>query len=288
MYNTFYGFKEPPFNPTPDNKFFFPSEKHEEALHSLMYTIKERKGFAVITGEIGAGKTTVWHALLNRLEPGTKLALITNTHLTSKQMLMAILEDLGVPYKDKWTKVRLLSSLNKYLIEQASLGFNVVLVIDEAQNLKIEVLEEIRMLSNLETDKEKLIQILLIGQPQLNHLLDSKELIQLKQRVVVYYHIHPLDKKETEKYIEHRLRIAGFNNGQESSSPLFTSLAIDKIYSFSRGIPRLINSICDRALLTGFVREKKEISSQIIEEVTQELKICGSEEEKERGNEKTV
>ena len=288
MYNTFYGFKEPPFNPTPDNKFFFPSEKHEEALHSLMYTIKERKGFAVITGEIGAGKTTVWHALLNRLDPGTKLALITNTHLTSKQILMAILEDLGVPYKDKWAKVRLLSSLNKYLIQQASLGFNVVLVIDEAQNLKIEVLEEIRMLSNLETDKEKLIQILLIGQPQLNYLLDSKELIQLKQRVVVYYHIHPLDKEETERYIEHRLRIAGFNNGRGFSSPLFTSLAIDKIYSFSRGIPRLINSICDRALLTGFIREKKEISSQIIEEVTQELKICGSEEEKERGNEKTV
>ncbi|RKY31467.1 MAG: ATPase [Candidatus Omnitrophota bacterium] len=269
MYEAFYGLKESPFNVTPDSKFFFPSEKHTEALDSLIYAINERKGFAVITGEIGSGKTTVWHTLLNRLDSGTKLALITNTHLTPKQMVMAILDDLEVSFKDRWTKVRLLTLLNKFLLEQASLGFNVVLVIDEAQNLSASVLEEVRMLSNLETDREKLIQIILMGQPELKEILELEELKQLRQRIAVYYHIYPLSESETKSYIEHRLKVAGYND----NIFLFTSSALEHIYLYSRGVPRLINTICDRALLTGFVRGRKLITEEIIDEVSKELEL---------------
>src|SRR3989338_5163825 len=157
MYENFYNFKEKPFNVTPDTKYFFKSEEHEEALSSLLYSIQERRGFVVITGEIGSGKTTTWRVLINKLDRTTKLALILNTHLTPKQMIMAILEEFDIPFKESWPKVRLTSILNKFLLEQILLGINVVLIIDEAQNLTLSVLEEVRMLSNLETEKEKLI-----------------------------------------------------------------------------------------------------------------------------------
>jgi len=268
MYEDFYGLKEKPFGVTPDTKFFFPSEKHLEALNCLIYAINERKGFAVITGEIGSGKTTVWHTLLNKLDKGTKVVLITNTFLTPKQMIMAILEDLEIPFKNKWPKVRLLSCLNNYLLKQAMLGFNVVVLIDEAQNLSVSTLEEVRMLSNLETDKEKLLQIVLMGQPQLREILNLKKLEQLKQRISVYYHISPLTKEETENYILHRLKVAGANG-----TMIFNKEALEKIYFYSGGIPRLINSLCDRALLTGFVREKRLVDEDIIEEVAGELEL---------------
>ena len=269
MYEIFYGLKEKPFNVTPDSKFFFPSEKHSEALDSLIYAINDRKGFAAITGEVGCGKTTVWHALLNKLDSGTKIAVITNTNLTPKQMLIAILDDLGVSFKDKWTKVRLLAVLNGFLVEQASLGFNVVVLIDESQNLKFDVLEEVRMLSNLETEKEKLLQIILMGQPQLKERLSLEKFEQLKQRISVYYHIYPLSFKETKDYIEHRLKIAGFNN----TGVIFDFKALDRIYAYSKGIPRVMNTLCDRCLLTGFINDKKEIKEIIVEEVAKELGI---------------
>ncbi len=268
MYKNFYGLKEKPFNVTPDARFFFPSEKHLEALNCLIYTINERKGFAVITGEIGSGKTTVWHTLLSKLDKTTKVVLITETFLTPKQIIMAILDDLGVPFKDRWPKVRLLSLLNNYLLEQASLGFNVVLVIDEAQNLSLSTLEEVRMLSNLETDKEKLLQIILMGQPELRDILNLEEMEQIKQRITLYYHLTPLDEGETKNYISHRLKIAGINGKQ-----IFTSQALDKVYLYSGGVPRLINSLCDRALLTGFIREIKLIDEEIVKEVAGELEL---------------
>jgi len=268
MYEDFYGLKEKPFGVTPDAKFFFPSEKHTEALNCLIYAINEKKGFAVITGEIGSGKTTVWHTLLNKLDKGTKVVLITDTFLTPKQMIMAILEDLEVPFKDRWSKVRLLSCLNNYLLEQAMLGFNVVVLIDEAQNLSFSTLEEVRMLSNLETDKEKLLQIILMGQPELREILNLKRLEQLKQRISVHYHISPLTKEETENYILHRLKIAGANGVM-----IFDKDALEKIYFYSGGVPRLINSLCDRALLTGFVKEKGLVDENIIEEVAGELEL---------------
>ena len=269
MYETFYNLKEKPFNMNPDSKFFFPSEKHAEALNCLLYTIQERKGFAVIAGEIGSGKTTVCRALLNKLESGTKSALITNTHLTPKQLICSILEELEVPFKYTWSKTKLLVCLNHFLMDQISLNFNVILIIDESQNLNLRTLEEIRMLSNLETEREKLIQIILLGQPDLEDKLRSKELEQLRQRINVYFHIFPLDDAETEEYIRHRLKIAGHNG----NGLMFDNGALKQIYSYSEGIPRLINSICDRALLTGYINEKWQVSKDTIDEVAVELRI---------------
>ena len=264
MYEKFYQFTEKPFNITPDSKFFFPSDIHTEALNSLIYAINERRGFVVVTGEIGAGKTTVIRMLLNKLEFNTKVATITNTHLTCKELITEILEELEVSYKPG-TKQKLLSQLNKYLIEQLSQDVNVVLIIDEAQNLSPKVLEEVRMLSNLETEKEKLIQIILVGQPQLRGKLDSVKLLQVKQRISVYYHLAFLNQKETKDYISHRLKMV-CQNGCD----IFTSQAIDMIYGHSRGIPRIINLMCDSALLSGFAYEAKTIDEKIINEVIEE------------------
>ncbi|MBP7087863.1 MAG: AAA family ATPase [Candidatus Omnitrophica bacterium] len=269
MYETFYGLREKPFSVTPDSRFFFPSEKHTEALDSLIYAINDRKGFVAVTGEVGCGKTTVWHALINKLDAGTKIAIITNTNLTAKQILISILDDLEVHFKDSWTKVRLLVVLNKYLLEQASLGFNVVVLIDEAQNLKFDVLEEVRMLSNLETEREKLLQIVLMGQPQLKEKLKLEKFQQLKQRISVYYHIDPLSLKEAKDYINHRLKVAGLSD----SRVVFDPFSLFKIYDYSAGVPRIVNTICDRCLLTGFIREKEQISGEIVEEVAKELGI---------------
>jgi len=266
MYESFFGFTEKPFSVTPDTKFFFPSEKHEEALNTLIFAILDRKGFAVVTGEIGSGKTTIWHTLLNKLDKGTKVALITNTHLTPKQMVMAILDEFEIPFKDNWLKVRMLNALNKFLIEQISLGFNVVVVIDEAQNLNASTLEEVRMLSNLETEKEKLLQIILMGQPELRDILALDGLEQLRQRIAVYYHIYPLNSEETKRYIAHRLKVAGSNG-----NVIFDDNSINKIYDYSKGVPRRINTICDRALLTGYIREKRTLSGDIVDEVAKEI-----------------
>ncbi|MFC1658420.1 ExeA family protein [Candidatus Omnitrophota bacterium] len=271
MYEKFYNLKEKPFNMNPDSRFFFPSEEHSEALHSLLYTINERKGFAVVSGEIGSGKTTVCRTLLNKLEGGTKLALITNTHLTPKQLICSILDELEVPFQYHWTKSKLLSCLNKFLIEQIYLNFNIVVIIDEAQNLDMKTLEEVRMLSNLETEREKLIQIVLLGQPELEDILESKELEQLRQRVAVYFHIFPLNSNQTEDYIRHRLTIAGLNGN--GSGLMFNDKALKSIHNHSGGVPRLINSICDRALLTGYINEKWQISEDVINEVAKELRL---------------
>jgi len=269
MYTEFYGLREKPFNVTPDSRFFFPSEKHREALDSLIYAINERKGFAAVTGEVGCGKTTVWHALLSRLDGGVKLAVITNSNLTAKQMLMAILDEFELPFKDNWAKIRMLSVLNSFLLEQAALGSNVILLIDEAQNLKFDVLEEVRMLSNLETEREKLLQIILMGQPQLKERLELKELEQLKQRIAVYYHIQPLNQTEAVDYIGHRLQKAGFN----SAAGIFDTPALTEIHRYSRGVPRVMNSLCDRCLLTGFIRDRQAVDGPMVAEAAQELGI---------------
>jgi general secretion pathway protein A len=260
MYEKFYNFTEKPFNTTPDSKFFFPSSKHSEALNSLIYAINERKGFVVITGEIGAGKTTVCRTLLNKLHVNTKIATIINTHLTSKDLIAAILDEFGVEYTSG-NKQKLLKALNQYLIQQLAADMNVVLIIDEAQNLTPTALEEVRMLSNLETEKEKLIQIILLGQPQLRAKLDNPKLEQFKQRIAVYYHLNALNKEETQNYILHRLSLVS-NNGN-----VFTPEAIEMVFEHSRGIPRLINLACDSALLSGYVDGSPVINSKIMREV---------------------
>ncbi len=276
MYNKFYGFKESPFNLTPNSKFFFASHKHTEALDSLAYAIDQRKGFVVITGEIGSGKTTVCRTLLSRLDRHTQVALITNTHLNSKDLLTMVLEDLEIEH-GSGSKAKLLSLLNDYLIDQIQRDNNVVLIIDEAQNLKPAVLEEIRMLSNLETETEKLIQIILLGQPELKQKLALSRLEQLRQRVALYFHLTPLNEEETKEYILHRLKIASGTDHQ-----YLTPEALDLVYQFSKGVPRLVNQICDSAFLTGYVNETRVIDDQLMKEVINEAPIQQFEQIKTR------
>jgi len=261
MYLNFYGFKEIPFNLTPNAHFFFESDKHTEALSVLLYAVNQRKGFVVMTGEIGSGKTTVCRTLLNHLDTSVESALITNTHISGKDLLATILEDLGVEYQPG-SKARLLSQLNHYLICKLKEDKNVVLIIDEAQNLTPSVLEEIRMLSNLETEQEKLIQIIILGQPELRKKLALPRLEQLRQRIAVYYHLDPLTTEEALNYIRHRLRVAS-----DSDNPYFSDEALKMIVEFSKGVPRLINQLCDSALLIGYVRDKRLIDEEIMREV---------------------
>ncbi len=264
MYYKFYNFKEPPFTLTPNSRFFYSSTRHSEALSTLVYAIEERKGFVVISGEIGSGKTTVCRTLLNQLNGRTRTALITNTHMSGKDLLLTILEEFGVEYTPG-SKARLLSQLNFFLIDQLRNDNNVVLIIDEAQNLTPSVLEEVRMLSNLETESEKMIQIIFLGQPELKKKLSMPRLEQLRQRIAVFFHLTPLDEKETKEYILHRLKIAS-----ESARQYFTEDALKMIYAYSKGVPRLVNQICDSALLSGFIYEAPVIDEKIMQEVVGE------------------
>jgi general secretion pathway protein A len=267
MYETFFGFKEKPFNITPDPKYLYLSEQHEEAIAHLLYGIHERGGFVVITGEIGTGKTTLCRHLINQMDERTEGAIIFNPNLSEIELLKSINEDFGIASTGE-TKKELIDELNRFLLEERLRGKNMVLIIDEAQNLLPEVLEQVRMLSNLETEKEKLIQIVLIGQPQLRNLLARPELQQLDQRVTARYHLKQLSRKETFKYIQHRLAIASNGNNVR-----FERSAMRSIYKFSRGTPRLINVVCDRALLGAFTAGSqspipKKIVKQAIREVT--------------------
>ena len=265
MYREFFGLKEKPFNVTSDPNFLFLSRVHKDAFSHLLYGIKERKGFLEITGEVGAGKTTLCRALLNQLDRNTKSAFLFNSTLPELQLLQLIIEDYGLIVERK-NKASMLKQLNNFLIEELSKGNNVILIIDEAQNLKTSMLEEIRMLSNLETEKEKLFQIILVGQPELKNKLDSPNLKQLKQRIAVRFHITPLEKDEIGQYIYHRLAVAGSNGAIR-----FADDAIDMVYRFSGGIPRLINMVCDKALLAAYVMETKDITLPILERGIQEI-----------------
>lgn len=265
MYEKFYNFSEKPFNTTPDPKFFYQSTKHAEALNSLIYAVNERKGFVVITGEIGAGKTTVCRTLLSKLDVNTKVATIINSHLTPKDLIAAILDEFNVEHTGG-NKQKLLRALNEFLIEQLAADMNVVLIIDEAQNLTPAALEEVRMLSNLETEKEKLLQIILLGQPQLRQKLDNPKLEQFRQRIAVYYHLNALNRQETQEYIFYRLSLVS----PGANGNIFTPEAIELVFEHSRGIPRLINLACDNALLSGYVYGSPVISSKIMQEVINE------------------
>lgn len=265
MYREFFGLKEKPFNVTSDPNFLFMSRAHKEAFSHLLYGIKERKGFLEITGEIGAGKTTLCRALLNQLDKNTKSAFIFNSTLPEMQLFQTILEDFGMVVERK-NKAAILKQLNSFLMSELARGNNVILIIDEAQNIKQSVLEEIRMLSNLETEKEKLFQIILVGQPELKNKLNSPGLKQLKQRIAVRFHIPPLERSETASYIDHRLSVAG-SNGQITFSPE----AVECVYNFSGGIPRLINIVCDKALLAAYVMESRAIDASVVERSIREI-----------------
>jgi general secretion pathway protein A len=258
MYQGFYGLREKPFVLTPDPQFLFLSEGHRTAIESLLYGIQQKEGFMVITGDIGTGKTTICRTLLERLDKNVKTAVIFNSFLTEEELLEAILRDFGFSSKGR-TKRERIDALNKILIYFLSRGKNAVLIIDEAQNLSIPVLEQIRMLSNLETEKEKLLQIILFGQLELDQKLRSVELKQLNQRIAIRHYLQPLTPMETESYIYQRLMVAG-----SRGSITFSKSALHEIYRFSKGAPRLINLLCDRALLAGFIQQIYYLDKEII------------------------
>lgn len=256
MYESFYGFKEKPFALTPDPRYFYPSRAHREALDHLLYGIREREGFIVITGDVGTGKTTLCRAILLQLEEGTTTAVILNPILSEDELLRAILRDFGLTGAGR-TKNELIAELNDFLIQTIVAGRRAVLIVDEAQNLSHALLEQIRLLSNLETERDKLIQIILVGQLGLLKHLALPELKQLNQRVSVRYRLKALSHQETCQYIYHRLMVAGGTTGVS-----FSSGALRAIYGYSQGIPRLINLAADRALLQGYTDQAREITKR--------------------------
>jgi general secretion pathway protein A len=265
MYLSFYGLRETPFAPTPDPKFLFQSARHREALAQLIYGVRERKGFIVLTGEIGTGKTTLLRTLLERLNADTPVAYVHNSALNIEGLLEYVLQDWGVK-STAASHAQRLFELNEFLIDQHRKGGSPLLVIDEAQNLSVQTLEAVRMLSNFETTNQKLMQILLVGQPELRDKLDLPELRQLKQRIGLRCHIAPLSAEETRLYIRHRLRIAG-----ASDAGIFTDGAIQKIADYSGGTPRVINIVCDHCLLSGFADSKKRIDAGTVSEAVEYL-----------------
>ena len=265
MYLKFYGLREAPFSPTPDPKFLFQSARHREALAQLLYGVRERKGFIVLTGEIGTGKTTLLRTLLERLDGQTPVAYVHNSALQIEGLLEYVLHDWGVK-SNATSHAQRLFSLNDFLIDQHREGKAPVLVIDEAQNLSIETLEAVRLLSNFETTNQKLMQILLVGQPELRDKLNAPELRQLKQRVGMRCHIGPLSPEETRLYIRHRLRVAG-----AADAGIFTDSAIQKITEYSNGTPRVINIVCDHCLLSGYADSKRRIDAPMVKEAIEYL-----------------
>ncbi|MFX0200357.1 MAG: ExeA family protein, partial [Candidatus Hodarchaeota archaeon] len=264
MYTKFYNLKEKPFNLTPDPRFLFLGETHREALAHLVYAVRERKGFMVMSGEVGTGKTTLLHALLRKLDASTKTVFIFNPILEAKDFFKFVCFDLGIQAKDQ-TKGDLLLEIYRFLVESYREQRSVVMIIDEAHNLTPSLMEEIRLLSNFETATDKLIQIILVGQPELNVTLNLPECRQLKQRISLWFYINPLNKKETDQYIRSRLLKAGME------TPCFKQNAVDEIFRFSKGIPRLINILCDNSLTIGYATDKKKIDKYIIDEVIDDL-----------------
>src|SRR3954467_3664456 len=269
MYERFYQLRERPFALSPDPEYLYPSRVHQDALDHLRYGLESQAGFIVITGEIGSGKTTLLQAILRNIDNQTTVGRIVNTMLEPRELLESIMIDFGLDPAAK-SKPLLLRDLSQFLVDQRLAGRLVLLVIDEAQNLGLGALEELRMLSNLETEKSKLLQIVLVGQPNLRDKLLSPELEQLRQRITVSYHLPPLDADETHNYINHRLRHAALGAPME-----FPRDATDLIHRRSRGVPRIINVICDAALVFGYAEERRLFDGPTIVEVLEELEMTG-------------
>jgi general secretion pathway protein A len=266
MYENYFGFNENPFTLSPDPRYLYLSPQHREALNCLIYGIGEKKGFMVVTGGIGTGKTTLCRALLARLDGSTVSALIFNPALSDIELLKTINQEFGIKTVGRGTKKRYLDALNEFLMRNFAAGKNAVLMIDEAQNLSRSVLEQIRMLSNLETVREKLIQIILLGQPELRQLLALPSLRQLNERITVRYELIPLVREDVRRYIEHRLTTAG-----GEANGIFTAGSYALISGLSRGIPRRINAICDRALLIAYGRDLKTVDRRIVRAAVKDI-----------------
>ncbi|MBM3875367.1 MAG: AAA family ATPase [Verrucomicrobia bacterium] len=265
MYLDFYGLREPPFDINPNPRLLFYSAKHREAFNHLLFGIRERKGFVQLTGEVGAGKTTICRAMMEQLGPRVASALILNPILSPDQLIKAIAMEFGLPVKGL-DRLETMDAINRFLLDQAVKGNDAVLIIDEAQALTDELLEQIRLLSNLETDDRKLLQIVLLGQTELRDRLNQHNLRQLRQRISVRFHLRPLSPAETGRYIHHRLESCGANG-----TPEFTGPALWRVHRYSKGVPRLINTVCDKALLCGYVLQRERIDFRMIGRAIREL-----------------
>ena len=265
MYLEHYGLKEPPFAITPNPRFLFYSAKHREAYNHLLYGIRERKGFVQLTGEVGAGKTTLCRAMLDALDGQFATALILNPVMSANEMMKAIAIDFGLAIEGM-DRLETVAGINEFLLWRASNGLDAVLIIDEAQDLTDELLEQVRLLSNLETDDRKLLQIVLMGQPELRDRLNAHGLRQLRQRITVRYHLSALTREEVAEYIRHRIHVSGGNG-----KPHFSPPAIWRIHRYSKGIPRLVNALCDKVLLAGYVHQTDRIGFSLVGRAIGEL-----------------
>jgi general secretion pathway protein A len=276
MYEEYYGFTEKPFSLTPDPKYLFKSASHASAFELLQYAVRRREGFVVITGDIGTGKTTLCRALLEQIDRRTFTALVLNPFLSEEDLLRLVLQEFGVVSREEIkrgrlahvTKQELIETLNEFLLSLQTIGAQALLIIDEAQNLPLQVLEQIRILSNLETAKEKLLQIVLVGQSNLKDVLRRPDLRQLEQRVSIRYDLKPLTAEETSAYIQHRLSVAG-----GGAAVSFVPKALARVHRFTGGIPRLINLLCDRALLTAYSSHTSKVSAAVVASAASSLEL---------------
>jgi type II secretory pathway predicted ATPase ExeA len=270
VYRRFFNLQRNPFEITPDPSFLYPTRRHNEAFAALYYGVRRRKGFVVLTGEVGTGKTLLVRSLLQVLKSADiAYAYVFNSRLSDLEFLQYMAGDFGLLGAGK-TKSELLLSLSNFLISRHQKRLTTVLVVDEAHHLSAEVLEEIRLLTNLETAEEKLLQILLVGQPELDQKLDSVDLRQLKQRIALRSHLKPLDEEETRGYVERRLQLAG---ADLTALPIFPRETVAEVYRHSRGIPRLINTVCENALITAYARQCRQVTSDIVKGVATDFRL---------------
>ncbi len=273
MYLEHFNLTERPFSITPDPRFLYMSARHREALAHLLYGLGDGGGFVQLTGEVGTGKTTICRCLLEQIPENVDLALVLNPKVTVIELIETVCDELGVSYDANGVSVKSLTDvLNRYLLDAYARGRHTVLIIDEAQNLSTDVLEEVRLLTNLETATQKLLQIILIGQPELRTLLAREDMRQLAQRVTARYHLEPISREETSAYIKHRLQICG------STQAVFNKRAVDKIQRLSGGIPRLINVLCDRSMLGAYVEGKTQVDTKVVKKAASEVLASDSDE----------
>jgi len=265
VYEKYYGLTEAPFSITPNPRFLFFSGRHREALNHLLYGIRERKGFVQLTGEVGCGKTTLCRALLEQIGQTFSTALILNPVLNADQLVKAVAMEFGL-HVNGHDRLETVELINRFLLDHVKKGRDVVLIIDEAQDLTDDLLEQVRLLSNLETDERKLLQIVLLGQPELRDRLNRHGLRQLRQRITVRYHLGPLRRDEVGQYIQHRLQVSG-----AKGPPYFTRPALWRIHHYSKGIPRLVNAVCDKCLLAGYVLQRDRIDFTMVGAAIREL-----------------